>query len=85
MSSSPKQYNKFLRMMKLYEDFGGLEEWRANLQKPHNKIPQEKIDKIIKLHNQHPAWPAWKIAEQVGISDIKVQRVRKELVKNHKN
>ena len=34
--------------------------------------------KFYNLHNQHPDWPAWKIAEQVGVSDIKVQRVLKE-------
>ncbi|MBI2654495.1 hypothetical protein HYX02_06860 [Candidatus Woesearchaeota archaeon] len=78
MTLSPEKYNKFLRMMNLYEDFDGLKEWRNNLQKPHNKIPQNKINSIIELHNQHPDWPAWKIAEQVGVSDIKVQRVRKE-------
>ncbi len=78
MTLSPEKYNKFLRMMSFYQDFEGLQEWRSNLQKPHNKIPQEKINKVIELHNQHPDWPAWKIAEQVGVSDIKVQRVRKE-------
>lgn len=79
MTLSHKKYNKFLRMMKLYGNFEGLEEWKRNLQKPWNKIPQEKINKIIELHTKHPDWPAWKIAEQVGVSDIKVQRVRKEL------
>ena len=79
MTLSPEKYNKFLRMMNLYGNFEGLKEWRNNLQKPHNKIPQDKINKVIDLHNQHSDWPAWKIAEQVGVSDIKVQRVRKEL------
>ena len=65
-------------MMNLYQDFDGLNKWRNNIQKPHNKIPQDKINKIVELHNQHPDWPAWKIAEQVGVSNIKVQRVRKE-------
>jgi len=78
MTLSPEKYNKFLRMMSFYEGFKGLQEWRSNFQKPHNKIPQEKINKIIELHNLHPNWPAWKIAELVGVSDIKVQRVRKE-------
>ena len=78
MTLSPEKYNKFLRMMSLYEEFEGLQEWRSNLQKPHNKIPQEKINKILELHNLHPDWSAWKIAELVGVSDIKVQRVRKE-------
>lgn len=78
MTLSHEKYNKFLRMMNLYEDFDGLREWRNNLQKPHNKIPQDKIGKIIELHNLHPDWPAWKIAEQIGVSDIKVQRVLKD-------
>ena len=82
MTLSPEKYNKFLRMMNLYEDFDGLKDWRNNLQKPHNKIPQEKINRIIELHNKHPNWPAWKIAEQVDVSDIKVQRVRKEIIIN---
>jgi predicted CopG family antitoxin len=78
---SPEKYNKFLRMVKLYENFDGLDDWKKNVQKPWNKIPQEKIDKIIVLDKQHPDWPAWKIAEQVGVSDIKVQRVRKQIKK----
>lgn len=80
MTLSDKKYNKFLRMMNLYGNFEGLEEWRSNLQKPWNKIPQEKIDEIIKFHHEHPNWPAWKIAKLVsGVSDIKVQRIRREL------
>ena len=82
MTLSPEKYNKFLRMINLYGNFDGLKEWRSNLQKPHNKIPQDKICKIIELHNQHPDWSAWKIAEQVGVSDIKVQRVRREIITN---
>jgi hypothetical protein len=77
MTLSPEKYNKFLRMVKLYENFDGLEEWKKYVQKPWNKITQDKIDKIIVLDKQHPEWPAWKIAELVGVSDIKVQRVRK--------
>jgi len=79
MTLSHKKYNKFLRMMKLYESFEGLEKWKNNLQKPYNKIPQHKIYKIIRLHNEFPDWPAWKIAAQVGVSDIKVQRIRRKL------
>lgn len=81
MTLSPEKYNKFLRMVKLYENFDGLEEWKRNVQKPWNKITQEKIDKILALDKQHPEWPAWKIAELVGVSDIKVQRVRKTFPK----
>ena len=78
MTLSPEKYNKFLRMMNLYEDFDGLKEWRNNIQRPHNKIPKEKIKEIIALYNQHSDWSARKIAECVGVSDIKVQRVLKE-------
>ena len=78
MTLSHEKYNKFLRMMHLYEDFEELKEWRNNLQKPHNRIPQDKINKIIEIHNQHLDWPAWRIAEQIGVSDIKVQRVLKD-------
>lgn len=78
MTLSNKKYNKFLRMIKIYMDFDGLEEWKRNLQKPWNKIPQEKIDNILELDKLYPDWPAWKIAEKVGVSDIKVQRIRKQ-------
>lgn len=78
MTLSPEKYNKFLRMVNLYKNSNDLKEWRANLQRPHNKIPQEKINKIIELDKEHSDWPAWKIAEQVEVSNVKVQRVRKE-------
>lgn len=78
MTLSPEKYNKFLRMMKLYGEFDGLNSWKKNLQKPWNKIPQDVINKVIQLHNQNPEFPAWKIAEQLDISEIKVQRIRKE-------
>lgn len=75
---SPKKYNKFLRIFQLYSSFPDHEIWKQQQTKPHNKTPQEIIDKIIELHHQNPNNPAWKIAKQVGISTIKVQRVRKE-------
>ena len=77
MTLSPQKYNKFLRMMKMYGEFDGLTVWNRQLQKPHNKLPESTIEKILKLHNEHPDWPAWRIATLVGVSDIKVQRVRK--------
>ena len=76
MTLSPKKYNKFLRMVSLYQEFKGLDEWKNKLQKPWNKTPQKVVNQIVELHNQHPEWSAWKIAQQVGVSDIKVQRVR---------
>ena len=77
MALSHEKYNKFLRMMNLYGNFDGLKDWRNNLQKPYNKIPQDKINRIIELYKLNPDWPACKIAEQVGVSGIKVQRVLK--------
>lgn len=78
LSLSPKKYNKFLRIFELYDEFPEYVIWKRQQTKPHNKIPQETIDKIIRLHHKNPDAPAWKIAEQVYVSDIKVQRVRKE-------
>ena len=85
MTLSHEKYNKFLRMMELYGDFEGFKEWRRNIQKPWNKLPQEKINKITELHNHHQDWPAWKIAELVGVSDIKVQRVRRKRIGSPKS
>ncbi len=78
MCLSPKKYNKFLRMLSLYGDFDELKDYKSKMPHPHNKIPQKIIKKIIELHHKDPSAPAWQIAEQVGVSAIKVQRVRKE-------
>lgn len=78
MCLSPQKYNKFLRIFQLYDDFPEYDVWKEQQTKPHNKIPQEVIDRILELHHQVPAAPCWKIAEEVGVSAIKVQRVRKE-------
>ncbi len=75
---SPQKYNKFLRIFQLYENFPEYASWKQQQTKPHNKIPQGTIERIIELHHQMPKVPAWKIAEKVGVSAIKVQRVRKE-------
>lgn len=78
LSLSPKKYNKFLRIFQLYDSFPEYETWKQQQTKPHNKIPQEIIDKIVEIHRQDPSAPAWKIAGQTGVSAIKVQRVRIE-------
>ena len=79
MSGSKQKYEKFLQIKTFYENDGFLQQWKQKVQgKPHNKTPQSKIDEILSLHSQHPGWSAWKIAEIVGTSSIKVQRVRKE-------
>ena len=77
MCLSPKKYNKFLRIKEFYKGFYDLDLWKEeNKFGPHNKIPKENINAILELHQENPSWPAWKIAEKVGVSTIKVQRVR---------
>ncbi len=78
LSLSPQKYNKFLRIFQLYGSFPEYETWKQQQNKPHNKISQEVIDRILELHHQDPSAPAWKIAKQTGISAINVQRVRRE-------
>ncbi len=73
----PRKYSKFLYMMRQYpgitEEIGYFNERRE----PWNKIPKEKIDEIIKLYNSKKLKNK-EIAERLGISYIKVQRVLKE-------
>ena len=78
MCLSPKKYNKFLFMMQQYPSIKEETYYFSDNKIPWNKIPQEKIDKIIELHKQDPKLPTKKIAEQIGVSQIKVQRVLKE-------
>ena len=82
LCSSNKKYNKFLIGFNIFDNFPEYEEWKSRQIVPHNKIPQQTINQIIELHKLNPNHPAWKIAEQVGVSAIKVQRVRKELATN---
>jgi len=78
MCLSPKKYNKFLNMMKLYPRISEETGYFNGKRKAHNKIPKEKIDKIIELNKQNSYWSCRKIAKEVGVSPIKVARVRKE-------
>jgi len=78
MCLSPEKYNKFLYMIKLYPNISQATGYFTENKKPWNKIPQEKINKILELHYQNPEWPCWKVAEEVGVSTITVARVRKE-------
>ncbi len=78
MCLNPKKYNKFLNMMKLYQNISEETGYFSSERKPYNKIPQEKIDKILELHYQNPNCPCWKIAKKIGVSTITVARVRKE-------
>ncbi|MBI5392415.1 hypothetical protein HZA96_00975 [Candidatus Woesearchaeota archaeon] len=79
MSGSLQKYSKFLQIKTFYNDSSFLQSWEEkNKQGTHNKVKQSKINEILSAHKQHPGWPAWKIAEQVEVSAIKVQRIRKE-------
>lgn len=78
MCLNHKKYNKFLNMMKLYQKISEETGYFNGRKEPHNKIPQEKINKILKLYYQNPDWPCWKIAKKVIVSPIKVNRVLKE-------
>ncbi len=78
MCLSPKKYNKFLVMMQQYPGITEETGYFSKNMVPWNKCPQEIIDKIIKIYYQNTSVPAWKIAEQVGINVIKVNRVLKE-------
>lgn len=75
---SPKKYDKFLKLMKLYPKISEETGYFSGKKEPHNKISQEITNKIVELHHKNPDAPAWKIAEKVGVSAIKVARVRKE-------
>lgn len=78
MCLSPKKYNKFLFMMQQYPGIKEETGYFSENKTPWNKIPQEKINKIIELHKQDPKLSTNKIAKELGISQIKVQRVLKE-------
>jgi len=75
---SHKKYAKFLRIFPLYDAFPEYKNWKAEQNKPHNKIPQETVDEIIRIYHQNQKQACWKIAEQVGVSSIKVNRVLRE-------
>ena len=78
MALSPKKYAKFFYMMQQYpkikEETCYFKEKGKNV---WNKISEEKIKKIIELYNSGST-RTLDIAKEVGISQIKVQRVLKE-------
>lgn len=78
MCLSPKKYNKFLFMMQQYPGIKEETGYFSEDKTPWNKIPQDKINKIVELHKQNPELPSKEIAKELGISQIKVQRVLKE-------
>jgi len=78
MCLSHEKYSKFLNMIKLYPEISEETRYFTGKREPHNKIPKEKINKILELCEKNPNWPCWKIAKEIGVSTIKVTRVRKE-------
>ncbi|MFH1209779.1 MAG: hypothetical protein V1663_03245 [archaeon] len=77
MCLSPSKYSKFLFMMQEYPDISNQTGYFTGEKKIWNKIPEEKIEKIIELYNSGTT-RTLEIAEKVGVSQIKVQRVLKE-------
>ncbi len=76
---SPSKYVKFFNMMQQYPNI----EKETGYFKPKgqniwNKFSKEVIDKIIELYKNSPGIPTKQIAENVGVSQIKIQRVLKE-------
>src|SRR3989344_3868412 len=78
MTLSPEKYAKFLSMMKLYpnikQETGYFQQKGKNI---WHKIPQWKTDNIIELYKTGTTRTK-DIAEQLGISKIKVNRVLRE-------
>ena len=78
MCLNHKKYNKFLNMMKCYPNISKETGYFTEKREPHNKIPKEKIDKILEIYYQYSDWPCWKISEKAGVSVIKVNRILRE-------
>lgn len=78
MCLSPEKYAKFWCMMQQYpcieQEIGYFKPKGQNV---WNKIPQEKINQILDLYNSGVT-RTMDIANNVGVSQIKVQRVLKE-------
>ena len=77
MTLSFKKYNKFLNMMKLYPGIKEETGYFSGNEIPWNKIPSPKINQILNLYNSGTIRTN-DIAEEVGVSLIKVCRVLKE-------
>jgi len=77
MCLSHKKYNRFLYMMQQYPNISYQTGYFTGEKKIWNKIPEEKINKIIELYNSGTTRTI-EIAEKVGVSPIKVNRVLKE-------
>ncbi|MBU0962925.1 MAG: hypothetical protein KKD48_03395 [Nanoarchaeota archaeon] len=78
MTLHPKKYAKFLNMMKNYPNIRKETNYfKGRGKNVWNKIPQEKINQILELYNSKIT-RVKDIAERVGVSIIKVNRVLKE-------
>jgi len=78
MTLHPKKYNKFLNMMKQYPKIEKETDYfKHKGENVWNKIPEEKVDNIIELYKSGITRTI-EIAEKVGVSKIKVNRVLKE-------
>ncbi len=77
MCLSHEKYSKFLNMMQLYPNVSEETGYFTGKREPHNKIPKEKIDKILDIYKSGGARTE-NIANSVGVSKIKVNRVLKE-------
>jgi len=77
MTLHPRKYNKFLNMMKQYPDINHETGYFMGKKNVWNKISQVKVDEIVEIYNSGVI-KTKEIAEKVGVSQIKVQRVLKE-------
>ncbi len=78
LTLSPFKYAKFLYMMQRFPHIEEITSYfKPKGQNVWNKIPPEKIQNILQLYQQGAARTE-DIAQQVGVSQIKVQRVLKE-------
>lgn len=78
MTLHPPRYNKFRYVMQLYDDIKQETEYfRDKGVNAWNKHSQEKIDKVIELYKSGVTRTK-EIAEKVGVSQIKVNRVLRE-------
>lgn len=78
MCLSPQKYAKFLSMMLLYPGISEETGYFKKDKKPHNKMAQEKVDRILSRCRQNPDWPCWKIAKKENASTISVARIKKK-------
>jgi len=78
MTLSPAKYTKFLYMMQQYPNISQETRYfKEKGQNVWNKIPQEKLNKIIKLYNSGIT-NTKELSQKLNLHILKVQRVLKE-------